>query len=93
MRKPLSNALLPTASLAAAGLFLSMAGCAVGPSMTASVAVHTAPVFIDTLPISVAVEAPVGAPAPIAAPWAPSPLLVEVPPPMPYGGAVWIGGY
>src|SRR5262249_19163854 len=32
-------------------------------------------------------------PPPIAVAWAPPPMLVEAPPPMPYVGAVWVGGY
>jgi hypothetical protein len=32
-------------------------------------------------------------PEPIAVRWAPPPMLVEIPPPAPYDGAVWIGGY
>ena len=43
--------------------------------------------------VSVYVEPPVVQPAPIAVGWAPPPMLVEVPPPVPYMGAVWVGGY
>ena len=43
--------------------------------------------------VSVYVEPPVVQPAPIAVGWAPPPLLVEVPPPSPFFGAVWVGGY
>jgi hypothetical protein len=43
--------------------------------------------------VSVYVEPPVAEPAPIAVGWAPPPMLVEVPPPVPYAGAVWVGGY
>ena len=43
--------------------------------------------------VSVNVDPPVVEPAPIAVGWAPPPLLVEVPPPTPFGGAVWVGGY
>jgi hypothetical protein len=43
--------------------------------------------------VSVYVEPPVAEPAPIAVGWAPPPMLVEVPPPLPYAGAVWVGGY
>ncbi len=43
--------------------------------------------------VSVDEEPPVAQPAPIAVGWAPPPMLVEVPPPMPFMGAVWVGGY
>jgi hypothetical protein len=43
--------------------------------------------------VSVYVEPPISQPPPIAVPWAPPPMLVEAPTPMPYAGAVWIGGY
>ncbi len=43
--------------------------------------------------VSVNVEPPVVEPAPIAVGWAPPPMLVEVPPPAPFFGAVWVGGY
>jgi hypothetical protein len=43
--------------------------------------------------VSVYVEPPVVEPAPIVVGWAPPPLLVEVPPPTPFMGAVWVGGY
>jgi len=43
--------------------------------------------------VSVNVEPAEVQPAPIAVGWAPPPMLVEAPPPMPYAGAVWVGGY
>lgn len=43
--------------------------------------------------VSVYVDPPITQPAPLAVPWAPPPLLVEVPPPMRFDGAVWVGGY
>jgi hypothetical protein len=43
--------------------------------------------------VSVNVEPAVVEPAPIVVGWAPPPLLVEVPPPSPFMGAVWVGGY
>jgi hypothetical protein len=43
--------------------------------------------------VSVNVEPAVVEPAPIAVGWAPPPMLVEAPPPMPFMGAVWVGGY
>lgn len=54
------------------------------------------PVYDEPAPqpvVSVYVEPPLAQPAPIAVGWAPPPMLVEAPPPMPFGGAVWIGGY
>src|SRR5436305_1226834 len=41
----------------------------------------------------VVIEPPVGAPVPVAVEWAPPPMLVEPVPPLPYFGAVWVGGY
>ena len=43
--------------------------------------------------VSVYVEPPMGQPAPVLVAWAPPPMLVEMPPPMPYAGAIWTGGY
>ena len=43
--------------------------------------------------ISVYVEPPNSQPAPILIGWAPPPMLVEVPVPVPYASAVWVGGY
>ena len=43
--------------------------------------------------VSVYVEPPLAQPAPILVEWAPPPMLVELPPPMPYEGAIWTGGY
>jgi hypothetical protein len=43
--------------------------------------------------VSVYVEPPVAEPAPVVVGWAPPPLLVEVPPPTPFMGGVWVGGY
>jgi hypothetical protein len=43
--------------------------------------------------VSVYVEPPVVQPAPIVVGWAPPPMLVEVPPPSPFFGGVWVGGY
>jgi hypothetical protein len=38
-------------------------------------------------------EPPLSQPQPVAVFWAPPPMLVETPPPVPYSGAVWVGGY
>jgi hypothetical protein len=43
--------------------------------------------------VSVNIEPALVEPAPIAVGWAPPPMLVEVPPPSPFFGAVWVGGY
>ena len=43
--------------------------------------------------VSVYVDPPILQPDPILIGWAPPPLLVQVPVPMPYVGAVWTGGY
>lgn len=43
--------------------------------------------------ISVYVEPPISQPAPILIGWAPPPMLVEIPVPVPYASAVWVGGY
>ncbi len=43
--------------------------------------------------VSVYLQPALVEPPPIAIPWAPPPMLVEVPPPMPFFGAVWTGGY
>jgi hypothetical protein len=43
--------------------------------------------------VSVYVEPAAVQPAPIAVGWAPPPMLVEAPPPVPFASAVWVGGY
>lgn len=43
--------------------------------------------------VSIYVDPPLVQPVPIAVQWAPPPMLVEVPPPQPYGEAIWTGGY
>jgi hypothetical protein len=43
--------------------------------------------------VSIYVEPPLYQPPPIRIAWAPPPMLVEIPPPLPYFGAVWTGGY
>ncbi len=43
--------------------------------------------------VSVYVDPPLVQPAPVLVAWAPPPMLVESPPPMPYEGAIWTGGY
>jgi len=42
---------------------------------------------------SVYLEPPIEAPPPVAIRCAPPPMRVEPPPPIPYPGAVWVGGY
>ena len=43
--------------------------------------------------VSVYVDPPNEEPEPIGVPWAPPPMLVEEPGPMPFYGAYWTGGY
>jgi len=43
--------------------------------------------------VSVYVDPPLMQPPPIQIGWAPPPMLVETPPPMPYPDAAWTGGY
>ena len=43
--------------------------------------------------VSIYVEPPILQPEPILVGWAPPPMLVEIPAPPPYDGAVWVGGY
>ena len=43
--------------------------------------------------VSVYIEPPLEQPAPVVVAWAPPPMLVEAPPPMPFRDAIWIGGY
>jgi len=58
--------------------------------------VPTVPTYIESAPrpvLSIYVEPPILQPEPILVGWAPPPMLVELPAPLPYGGAVWVGGY
>lgn len=43
--------------------------------------------------VSIYVEPPLRQPPPVRVAWAPPPMLVETPPPMPFDGAIWTGGY
>jgi len=43
--------------------------------------------------VSVYVDPPMGQPEPVGCPWAPPPMLVQAPPPPPFEGAIWTGGY
>lgn len=49
--------------------------------------------YPDTPVTQVYVDPPMYQPEPIMVEWAPPPLLAEYPPPMPFPGAIWIGGY
>ena len=42
---------------------------------------------------SIYMEPPFGQPEPVRVAWAPPPMLIEVPPPVPYEEAVWVGGF
>lgn len=49
---------------------------------------------LDPAPVvSIYETAPLIQPAPLLVPWAPPPMLVQTPPPAPFFGAVWVGGY
>ena len=43
--------------------------------------------------VTVVIDPAMEEPVPIAIEWAPPPMLVDVPPPLPFPGAVWIGGF
>ena len=43
--------------------------------------------------VSVYIEPPLVQPVPIVIGWAPPPMLVDAPPPIPFEGAFWTGGY
>ena len=72
-----------------------IAGCVVQPPATAvRTVVQPAHVAVAAPPVvSVYVDPPLYQPPAIAVAWAPPPMLVEVPPPSPFVGAVWTGGY
>jgi hypothetical protein len=73
-----------------------LCGCAVETTRTVYVSDTPAPQYhyVEPAPVvSVYVEPPLVQPAPIAVSWAPPPMLVETPPPQPFIGAVWTGGY
>jgi hypothetical protein len=77
----------------------SLAGCVIEqPVRVDEPVVRERPVYVPAPPspaavVSVVVEPPISQPVPIACPWAPPPMLVEAPPPMPAPDAVWVGGY
>ncbi|MGJ7529761.1 hypothetical protein [Variovorax sp. GB1P17] len=76
-------------------LTLLAAGCVVQPLPPVRyVAVQPAPVAPAAAPVvSVYVDPPLYQPPPIAVGWAPPPMLVEAPTPLPFAGAIWTGGY
>ena len=82
---------------AAAALFVS--GCAVEkarPSLPHLVVTPWPVVYAPTAHaavVSVYIDPPLFQPQPIAVAWAPPPMLVDVPVPMPFLGAIWTGGY
>lgn len=43
--------------------------------------------------VSVYIDPPIYQPPPVRVAWAPPAMLVELPPPQPFDGAVWTGGY
>ena len=98
MRPSCSSMLSPLAL----ALLATLTGCAVYevPPPAPRVVVRPAPAIVYTAPapapqpvVSVYVEPPIAEPAPLLIGWAPPPMLVEAPPPLPYAGAVWVGGY
>ena len=87
------EALKMRSTLSLLALFLT--GCVVAPAPAPyepapPPAVEAAP---EAPPPSVYEEPPTVQPAPVVVAWAPPPMLVEVPPPMPFENAVWVGGY
>ena len=75
-------------------------GCTVYQAPPPPQRVYVQPVpavtYVEPAPqavISVYVEPPILQPAPILIGWAPPPMLVETAVPLPYAGAVWVGGY
>ncbi len=102
MIHPRSQAFLRLTSLGAAlGAVTILSACVVQPlpapryfppPRPVAVIEQPAPVQ-DEAVVSVYVDPPLVQPAPIAVQWAPPPMLVEVPPPQPYGEAIWTGGY
>ena len=97
----------PTAALQPFALAVAvlLSGCTVYQAPPQRVYVQPAPppVYAQPVPlvvepalqpvISIYVEPPIQQPEPILVAWAPPPMLVESPAPLPFGGAVWIGGY
>jgi hypothetical protein len=85
---------VPLVSTSAA---LLLAGCvATVTPPRVEVTAPAAEVYVPAPPravVSVYVEPPISQPEPIAVGWAPPPILVESPPPSPFDGAVWVGGY
>lgn len=83
------------------GTAVLLSGCVVEPAHVyvpppEPVYVAPAPVYQAPAPqpvVSVYLDPPLEQPAPIRIGWAPPPILVETPPPLPYEGAVWTGGY
>ena len=77
------------------------AGCAVReapppPQRVYYQPVPQVPTYAEPAPqpvVSIYVEPPILQPEPILVGWAPPPMLVEIPAPPPYDGAVWVGGY
>ena len=98
--KPMRHAFRFTTLVAASAAAL-LTAC-VAPHHTtvyADAQIRPAPVWVPPPPpppapvVSVYVEPPLVQPEPVFVDVAPPPMLVEVPPPQPYPGAVWTGGY
>jgi hypothetical protein len=106
MTSPRSRAALRLGTLAAALVGAALlSACVVeapAPRYVQAPPPHPVPVYPQPVPeyapdndpvVSVYVDPPIDQPEPIAVQWAPPPMLVEVPPPQPYPGAIWTGGY
>ena len=82
-----------------AAVALLVSGCAVEvarPSLPHLVVTPWPVVYAPTAQaavVSVYIDPPLFQPQPIAITWAPPPMLVDVPLPMPFVGAIWTGGY
>ncbi len=89
--------LMPLRAALCAGLALCAVGCTVYPAGPPPQRVYAPqPVYVAPAPsavISVYIEPPVFEPPPVLVAWAPPPMLVETPAPLPFEGAVWVGGY
>ncbi len=91
--KRLPAPLLPLAS----ALSILLSGCAV--EVARPQPVYVPPARVAYVPatqasvVSVYIEPSLFQPQPIAVAWAPPPMLVEPPPPQPFAGSIWTGGY
>jgi hypothetical protein len=81
--------------------YFAVAGCAATVRIQPPISIYRPeppPVHVYEEPpsrpvVSVYIEPPIEQPEPIIVRWAPPPMLVATPPPLPHPGAVWVGGY